>query len=168
MRTLKLKWFTNQDALRPVGRYLLAAFMHRFREDLACPGIYAPNPDSQTPHYFFQLATMLKSREPWPETFEQALLEVEAMAEAAARTEPRASASGEARTDRSASENTEAASATDASSSSGTLRLGEPRSEADGPTNGGPLADARGSVDLGEAVKLWLKNHPTDNPQEVE
>ena len=96
MKTLKLQWFTNQDALRPVGRYLLAAFFNRFHDDLTDFGIGAPNPISQTPHYFFQAATMLKMRTEWPVPFEQALLEVEEMAEAAARTEPRASASGTA------------------------------------------------------------------------
>ena len=130
MRTLKLRWFTNPETLGPVGRFLLATFINRFRDDLAMPGIYPPSPESQTQHYFFQVATMLTSSAGWPESFEQALLQVEYMAEAAAPTEP--------------------------------------RSEADGLADAGPLADARGSVDLGEAVRLWLKNHPTDDEREVE
>ncbi len=34
MRTLKLRWFTNPAALAPVGRYLLATFVNRFREGM--------------------------------------------------------------------------------------------------------------------------------------
>ena len=108
MRTLKLRWFTNPETLVPVVRFLLATFINRFRDDLAMPGIYPPSPESQTQHYFFQVATMLSSSAGWPESFEQALLQVEEMAEAAAPTEP--------------------------------------RSEADGLADAGPLADARGSV----------------------
>ena len=89
MRTLNLQWFTTPDALVPIGRYLLATFFNRFRDDLAMPGIYPPSPESQTQHYFFQVATMLTSSAGWPESFEQALLQVEEMAEAAAPTEPR-------------------------------------------------------------------------------
>jgi len=55
MRTLKLRWFTNPETLAPVGRFLLATFINRFRDDLAMPGIYPPSPESQTPHYFFQV-----------------------------------------------------------------------------------------------------------------
>src|SRR4051812_9324028 len=87
-RTLTLQSFTNPDALRPVGRYLLAAFFNRFREDLAACPLSPPDPDSRTPHYFTQVVMMLKSPASWPETFEQALLAVEQMAQTRAGIPP--------------------------------------------------------------------------------
>src|ERR1051326_7852836 len=79
-RKLTLKLFINPDALVPVGRYLLAAFRNRFRDDLEFCTIYPPDPDSRTLHYFTQVATMLRSGAAWPEPFEQALLAVEQIA----------------------------------------------------------------------------------------
>src|SRR6266704_853986 len=87
-RTLTLQLFTNPDALRPVGRHLLAAFFNRFHQDLAACDFSAPNPDTRTPHYFTQVVTMLKSPAPWPETFEQALLAIEQMAQTRAGIPP--------------------------------------------------------------------------------
>src|SRR5438552_15010974 len=80
MKTLPLQWFTNAQILTELGRELLAKFLARFRDDLAWSDIYLPNPESQTPHYFNQVATLLKSPQSWPHSFEQALLAIEHLA----------------------------------------------------------------------------------------
>jgi len=155
MKTLTLRWFTKTEALVPIGRYLLDAFFNRFREALARFGIEPPSPQSQTPHYYFQAATWLKSKQPWPDSFEKALFEIEELAASGARDETRTDRGFPSR---STSENIDDARAADACLSSEALRLAESRSQ--------PAAD--GSAYLREAVLLWLKNHPTDDAREVE
>src|SRR5438552_3822197 len=80
MKTLTLQWFNQPEILVPIGRGPLAKLFSRFRDDLAYPCIYPPSAESQTPHYFNQVATMLKGSENWPASFEEALLAIEEMA----------------------------------------------------------------------------------------
>jgi len=88
--------------------------------DLERPGISLPSEESQTPHYFFQLASLLKSRQEWPESFEQALLAVEEMADRSVSNEAEKERGSPSR---SASEKIEGRSATECGQATGSIRL---------------------------------------------
>src|SRR5690349_10337825 len=81
MQTMKLSRFNKPEILKPIGRALLGQFFSRFEPDLTACGLALPPPEIGDNDYYTALAWLLLNPERLPDSLNEALFDIESVAQ---------------------------------------------------------------------------------------
>jgi hypothetical protein len=92
MQTMKLNRFNRPEILKQIGRDLLSRFFASFQAELAAAGLALPPPGMPENDYYTALAWLLLNPERLPDSLNEALFDIEAVAHPRAFSQLEASA----------------------------------------------------------------------------